>query len=163
MKERGSVQEDGVRLDEMPPPSSIHTADLTGLTPFCQERIRARSQGWGSTVLQGNSLGSPERPQGGQAVVSGVGADAYLPRPHSPSKRQATQHSIFVPTHACKGSFGGPPPNKFLFLKTKDRLVAILRGGHITPGSGKQICRGQRLDKRHELATYRPRNDFLSD
>lgn len=37
------------------------------------------------------------------------------------------------------------------YFKNK-RLVAILRDDHIASRGGKQICRGQRIDKRHELA-----------
>lgn len=51
-----------------------------------------------------------------------------------------------------------PQKKKICILKTKDRLVAFLRGDRITFRAGEQICRGQRLDKRQELATDRPGN-----
>ena len=53
------------------------------------------------------------------------------------------------PTNGAKEALG--VPHKYiLILKTKDKLVAILRGDHIPPRAGKQICKGQRLDKRQE-------------
>lgn len=53
------------------------------------------------------------------------------------------------PTNGAKEALG--VPHKYiLILKTKDKLVASLRGDHIPPRAGKQICKGQRLDKRQE-------------
>lgn len=66
--------------------------------------------GCGSTVLQRNSLGSPERPRKAQQWCPGRMQMLICHGLTHPFEKAGNTDALnFVPTHACKGSFGVPP------------------------------------------------------
>lgn len=94
----------------------IHWADLTGHTPFCQERTGAWSRwaegggGVGVYTAAGKPSREPREARGGGRALDPVWVLMLIcgGLTHPCEKAGSREALNFVPSHACKGSFGIP-------------------------------------------------------